>query len=112
MNCVVMPCGMAVLDDSMADFELLTGDDYPWEHVEASRRNRRLQKKHPATEGQSRYLTDAKTCPKCQAPPEALSWFYFESPKWTWENLCGSAGWMAVCDRCHVQVNFFGEAIS
>jgi hypothetical protein len=50
--------------------------------------------------------------PKCGAAPDALSWFYFRSPKETWTMLCGVAGWMAVCDRCRLQVNFFGEVIS
>jgi hypothetical protein len=40
-----------VLDDSVADPDLLAQDGFPWEHVEASRRNRRLQKKHPMTVG-------------------------------------------------------------
>jgi hypothetical protein len=101
-----------VLDDSVADPDLLAQDGFPWEHVEASRRNRRLQKKHPMTDGWSRYLADAKACPKCQAPADSLSWFYFESPRWTWENLCGSAGWMLVCDNCKRQVDYFEEAMN
>lgn len=107
--------GGFVMDDVWSELDLSSleyMDKSPWEDVEASRRNRRLQKKHPATEGQSRYLADAKACPKCQTPAEALSWFYCRSPKETWENLCGTAGWMAVCDRCHVQVNYFEEVIS
>jgi hypothetical protein len=86
--------------------------EFPWEDVDASRRKRRLQARHPAEEWKTHYLTDAKPCPRCEAPPEALCWFYFESPKETWENLCGTAGWMAVCDRCHVQANYFMEAMS
>jgi hypothetical protein len=87
-------------------------EQFPWEDVEGSRRNRRLQAKHPVSEGRSRYLAEAKACPNCRADPDAVSWFYFESPKWTWENLCGSAGWMVVCDACKRQVDFFEEAMS
>jgi hypothetical protein len=100
-----------VLDDSVSDL-LLGGDDYPWEDVQASRRNRRLQAKHPVTEGKNRYLRDANACPKCQTPAETLEWFYFRSPKETWPMQCGVAGWMVVCDRCRVQANFFSEVMS
>jgi hypothetical protein len=90
--------------------------ELPWEDVEASRRNRRLQKRHRLKErladGLTTHFGYAKPCPKCQTTPGALTWFYFESPKWTWENLCGSAGWMAVCDRCRIQVNYFSEVMS
>ena len=84
----------------------------PWEDVEASRRNRLLQAKHPVVEGKRRYLAEAKPCPSCQTAPDALSWFYFRSPKETWPAECGVEGWMAICDRCHTQVNFFIEAVS
>ena len=86
--------------------------EYPWEDVEASRRNRRLQKRHQLPEGIETHFSDAGPCPKCQTPPDALSWFYFESPKETWKMLCGTAGWMVVCDRCKKQVGYFEEVIS
>ena len=86
--------------------------DLPWEDVEASRRNRRLQRKHPVEEGRQQYMSHAKPCPKCQTPPEALAWFYFESPKETWPMQCGCAGWMAVCDHCVEQIDFFIEVMS
>jgi hypothetical protein len=87
-------------------------EEYPWEHVEASRRNRRLQKRHPLPVDIGNHFVYAKACPKCYAPPKALTWFYFRSPKETWPMLCGVAGWIAVCDRCHIQVNLFDEVIS
>jgi hypothetical protein len=40
-----------------------------------------------------------------------LSWFHFESPDETWEHLGGRAGWMTVCDRCHLQLDFFREVL-
>jgi hypothetical protein len=87
-------------------------DDLPWGDLEASRSNRRLQRKHPIAEGKKLYLAAASACPTCQSPPDSLGWFYFESPAQTWEMLCGCAGWMVVCDKCHRQVSFFEEAIS
>jgi hypothetical protein len=67
------------LDDSVSDL-VVGGDEYPWEDVQASRRNRRLQAKRPIAEGKSRYLAEAKPCPKCHTAPNELAWFYFESP--------------------------------
>ena len=93
-------------------FTNVNDSELPWEDLEDSRRNRRLQKKHPVAEGKGIYLAQAKPCPGCPTPPDGLSWFYFESPKATWEMLCGRAGWMVVCDRCKRQVDFFEEVIS
>ncbi len=109
-----------VLDDWSVEISPLQKNEmdheYPWEDVEASRRNRRLQKRHRVKErvadGLPRHFAYARPCPKCGAAKEKLSWFYFRSPKETWENLCGIEGWMGVCDPCHMQVNFFSEVMS
>ena len=87
-------------------------DLYPWEDVEAARKNPRLQREHPIANGQSAYLATAKPCRQCHAPASQLNWFYFESPDETWKHLCGRAGWMTVCDRCHLQVDFFLEVLN
>jgi hypothetical protein len=88
--------GGFVLDDRILDEPFVPPDPserrLPWEDVEASRRNRRLQRKHPVEEGKKGWLAEAKACPQCQTPLEALTWFYFESPKETWEMQCGTAG--------------------
>lgn len=86
-------------------------DQCPWDDVDKARHNQRLQQKHPPGEADT-YRATAKPCPKCGKGSAELSWFYFESPKWTWENLCGRAGWMTVCDHCRVQVDFFLEVMS
>lgn len=90
--------------------------EYPWEDVEASRRDLRLQRKHRVSErlagGLAAHFAEARPCPKCGTASEALSWFYFRSPKETWAMECGVAGWIAVCNRCHLQVNFFIEVLS
>lgn len=89
------------------------GELFPWADVEAARKNRSLQRKHATAEALACYGSSAKPCPKCHAPASELGWLYFRSPKWTWmESLCGRAGWMTVCDRCHVQVDYFGEVMS
>ncbi len=86
-------------------------DELPWEDVEASRRDKRLQRRHPLSKALS-HQTTAKPCPKCGAVPEDLAWFYFESPAETWDWMCGRAGWISVCDPCHLQVEFFIEVMN
>ena len=49
---------------------------WPWEDVEGSRSNRRLQRKHSVEHGKKEYLAMASVCPGCQTPPDELSWFY------------------------------------
>jgi hypothetical protein len=88
------------------------GDFFAWEEVESSRNDKRLQSEHPLAEARQNYGAFARPCPKCHAAADKLSWFYFESPVETWESLCGRAGWMTVCDRCHVQVDYFGEMMN
>lgn len=85
-----------------------SGRKFPWEDVEASRNNARLQKRHRMSP-QMRDIIRARAvrCPQCGTAPESLSWFFFESPPFTWADLCGTSGWMAVCDRCQIQVNYF-----
>ena len=54
------------------DFE--DDDKYPWEDVEAARKNRRLQRKHPIADGQISYMAVAKPCPQCGTAAGQLSW--------------------------------------
>jgi hypothetical protein len=98
--------------DASDDFSIGEGLPFPWGDVEASRKNHPLQKKDPATDREP-YLADAKPCPKCRTRPAQLTWLYFESPAWTWgDALCGRAGWLSLCDNCHLQVEFFEEVMS
>jgi hypothetical protein len=45
-------------------------------------------------------------------PIENAGWFHFESPAWTWENLCGRAGWMIVAKGSPLEVAFFLEIMN
>jgi hypothetical protein len=47
-----------------------------------------------------------RPCPLCGKPSEELKWIYFDSPKWTWENLMGRAGPMSICPDCGCIVEF------
>jgi hypothetical protein len=51
------------------------------------------------------------TCPDC-GDASRLSWFYFQSPAWTWQNLCGRAGVVAYCDEHDAQVGFLLDKLS
>ena len=80
-------------------------EQFPWEDVDACRQRRR---KPPSPKP----LDAGSACPHCGKPADAPTWIYFESPAWTWENLCGRAGWLTVCDPCRLQVDFFLEVMS
>lgn len=62
------------------------GEEYPWEDV------------IPCRQKQNKILSE-----KCEACGENLEQFYFKSPKWTWEELCGVAGTMTACFKCKKQ---------
>lgn len=72
---------------------------FPWADVDVSRADTELQN---AALQESPHTHDG-ACPRCQRP---LNWIYFSSPPWTWEQLCGRAGWLSLCDPCHLQVKF------
>jgi hypothetical protein len=76
---------------------------FPWEDVDACR-GRKTRSPKP--------VGHASACPQCATPPEKLTWIYFHSPEWTWQHLCGRAGWMTVCDTCHLQTGFFLEIMN
>ena len=86
-NSPLEPAGGFILDDWSVNTSPFQQNEmnqqYPWEDVEASRQNRRLQKNHRLPEGIESHFTEARPCPQCQSPPDALSWFYFRSPKET-----------------------------
>jgi hypothetical protein len=81
---------------------------FPWDEIEAARDNADLQSRHDSDNARLKYGNGVQ-CPSCSKPGEQLTWFRFTSPAWKWKNLCGRAGWMAVCDDCHVQAAFICE---
>jgi hypothetical protein len=84
---------------------------FPWDDVDAARNDAGLQAEHDS-EGAHRHYGSRVTCPKCSRSEDELVWFYFRSPEWTWKNLCGRAGWLAVCDPCRTQAAFFIEIMN
>ncbi len=59
---------------------------FPWNDVLASM---------TSMPGKVTFLEE--TCPDCG---EKLVSLYFKSPAWTWEQLCGRAGFMKICPHC------------
>ncbi len=84
---------------------------FPQDDVDAARNDKGLQAKHDA-ESARRLYGNGVTCPKCSRTGDELTWIYFRSPAWTWQSLCGRAGWLAVCDPCRTQVSFFLEVMN
>ena len=77
---------------------------FPWSDVDACDTNLELQARAHASYGQKVSGSDQPTkCPSCG---NALSWIYFESPAWTWQESCGRAGWLAICRACGGEVDF------
>ena len=77
---------------------------FPWPDVDACRG--RSGKATPKP------IDRARHCPQCGATPNVLTWVHFVSPPWTWESMCGRAGWLTVCDPCGLQIDFFMETMN
>jgi hypothetical protein len=51
----------------------------------------------PAPEHASQPPADFPKCLDCLQPME---WIWFSSSPWTWQHLCGRAGWTPICRAC------------
>lgn len=89
-------------DEKEVDFFVERQEFYPWEMVEAERNNE-FQPKFRILYGPPK---GSEHCPICKRPPEELSWIWFSSPQEDWASLAGRAGWLSICDPCHIQVEF------
>jgi len=58
-------------------------------------------------EAKERFLQQAMPCPLCKTPPEQLSWVYLVIPQWACKDAEETGGWMTICDRCKLQIDFF-----
>lgn len=77
---------------------------FAWGDVEACADNEDLQHAAFAEPGRKTRSPDQMTgCPACHSP---LQWIYFRSPDWTWRELCGRSGWLAICGKCRIQADF------
>jgi len=57
-----------------------------------------------------RFLRQALPCPLCKTPPEKLSWIYLVIPPWASKNAEEKEGWLTICDRCKLQIDFFAKS--
>ena len=93
---------------------------FPWEDIEACQNDKhrsQLKTNAPAflilgRTDQDNCLDQAGNCPSCGRHGSDLSLIYFSSPAWTWEKLCGRAGWLVLCELCRIQVAFFCEVMN
>lgn len=70
------------------------GKHFPWSHVRQC-----YDRKVEPMNGSS--------CPSCNLPGNQLLWIDFVSPPCTWKNLCGRQGYLSICEKCHVQIDFW-----
>ena len=54
-----------------------------------------------------KFLDQAMPCPLCKTPPEQLSWVYMVIPQWACKDAEQNEGWVTICDRCKIQIDFF-----
>jgi len=94
---------VTVCDRDKLVINFFRSEFYSWESVDAARNDARLQLEHPLEPGSSQ---GRNACPNCGRISEQLSWFWFNSPPEDWAALAGRAGWMSMCDVCHIQVEF------
>lgn len=90
-----------ILDDWEVNTDFLQKNevdrDLPWNDVEASRRNQRLQNNHRLPRGIRSHFAEAKPCPNCGSQADTLTWCYFRSPKETWaKSVSWLVGWPSV----------------
>lgn len=101
------------MDTDEPDADDLRGDpDFPWEDIEASRQDDDLQRRHAGEVFEREDDLAPIACPLCGKRGENLARFYFQSPAWTWRELCGRAGIIVVCDPCRKQVAFAPTVIN
>ena len=81
-------------------FQIILSEIFPWENVKAC-----MDKKIPA---RANHLS----CPFCGRTSEKLEWIEFNSPTWTWRQLCGRRGPLSICPDCHCQVEFICEVMN
>jgi hypothetical protein len=60
-------------------------------------------------QAKKKFLQQAISCPLCKTPPEELSWVYLVIPRWACKNADENEGWITICDRCKLQIDFFVE---
>jgi len=89
--------GLALLSNAYKKMVLENKEIFPWEDVQACLSNN------------TKPLLDEMFCPLCG---KKVKWIRFRSPDWTWKQLCGREGQMALCLDCHLQLYFDCDEMS
>ncbi|HMU28430.1 MAG TPA: hypothetical protein PKA56_06220 [Solirubrobacterales bacterium] len=82
---------------------------FPREDVEACLRNEKMQQEansDGSPSGQSQAMETSRLGAIEAGAPERIRWIYFESPEWTWQNLCGRSGWLLIDPETIDQYDF------
>jgi hypothetical protein len=80
---------------------------FPWPHVQRYIDSIDSTVYHVAIEmAQERFLAQAKPCPHCGGAAAGLFWFSVSSPEEAWDAGTGQVGFMTLCERCNLQVDF------
>jgi len=79
---------------------------YPIQDITRSMRDVELQSLYNSNDAIKNYGN------KLNHPMDDCIWFWFESPDWTWENLCGRAGWMVISRSELKVIDFFLETMN
>lgn len=83
---------------------------FSWEEVEANREAIDCQIHYLSMKyAQLEYIDHAKSCPKCGESPDNLFWLGIQSPNELWDKGAGKAGFLTICEKCHLQVDFFRD---
>ena len=92
--------------ENIEDPKILKTYGFRIEDIVSSMRDSKLQLKHDVDEAIERYGS------KFDYTAENYIWFWFESPEWTWKNLCGRAGWMVLSKSDLELQDFFLELMN
>jgi hypothetical protein len=80
---------------------------FPWEHVQGSiDRVDATVYRHAIRAAKDLFLGQARPCPGCGRDADELAWFCVISPEATWDEGTGRVGFLTLCNRCRLQVDF------
>ena len=86
---------------------------FPWDDVLACiNSNENRAEKFKNSFPLKQVIEKHQSCPKCGVKSQNLYWIYFISPAWTWEKLCGRAGYLSICPACKIQVEFLTKVMN
>jgi hypothetical protein len=80
---------------------------FPWNHVQRYIDQIDAQVYSAAIDfAQEQFGEQAKPCPTCGTSADKLFWFSVSSPEPEWDTGTGKVGFLTLCKKCKVQVDF------